>query len=308
MSDRYPLPSAVSNYYEEDRRWREFNRRRDEMGYVLTAAERAIVALVDKHHELVRKLQRLEERDERAYDAHVTALPDSCTCFLGSPPCGFCTDHWREEAKMNEEEYNELLIGMEKAGWPCRLVELPDYYMSLAKEVDQLRAEVERLTAERDEARNECEEVARLRNDWRKTARDETRRAMLAEARAAELEPALRETPTACNCTPVGEYGNCNECVETWASYGQRVHLAALAALAAPESVWTQEELDDAKRRGKELYDALHAEEPGCPTCGGIETRRCPDCQPEDVLENRRIMNTKELRKEKDAEENDPTV
>ena len=43
------------------------------------------------------------------------------------------------------ENWHEMLIGIEKLGWPCRLVELPEYTAQLGRDFCKLREELHEL-------------------------------------------------------------------------------------------------------------------------------------------------------------------
>jgi DNA repair exonuclease SbcCD ATPase subunit len=58
------------------------------------------------------------------------------------------------ENKKLTEARDELLVGMEKIGWPCRLVELPSEYKRLAREVERLNAA---LAKQQDSAKDAVE-------------------------------------------------------------------------------------------------------------------------------------------------------
>lgn len=48
--------------------------------------------------------------------------------------------------------HDEALQELDRAGWPCRLAELPNEYRMLERETERLRAELTRVTHERDTA------------------------------------------------------------------------------------------------------------------------------------------------------------
>ena len=68
-----------------------------------------------------------------------------------------------------------------------RHVKLYEKLVAMEKEVDRLRAEVERLTGERDEARG-LYKSCMDRNDWKDRATELRKRLALAEKKLAEYE------------------------------------------------------------------------------------------------------------------------
>ena len=47
----------------------------------------------------------------------------------------------QEELRKLREERDIMLEGLERCGWPCRLIELPDYCLALVREIQRLKGE-----------------------------------------------------------------------------------------------------------------------------------------------------------------------